>query len=670
MTIRNALQRLVLLMLAIVLIAPMACDNEEPADDDDDTTGTVWECVLEEGSDPDFSPQVGCIDDFYALASRPLDASIPGSRSAKTVIDQADENALYFTNSEKYPMHYEFASEHLNGNGLPPVGDMSLFNQIEYYSPSRRFLLGAITFYEEPDVWVYEIAPYDSASADMVSTAFALIQENSYFGEDLYFHPTSSNVEDMAEDLPDWVPIITTDEIFADITYQPLNLGESMGQLRFVSWEELGDVYVSPRDVVVLDGVPNDISVVAGLITAEMQTPLSHINVLSQNRGTPNMALRGAWDDDLLRSLDLKWVRHEVDAFDWTVEEVTQEEADEWWEENKPDDVQVPDIDLTVTDLRDIELLTVDDIPAFGGKASHYGVMSQIGDAVPCPKAFAIPVYYYKQFEELNGFDVRIAELLEDDEFMNDPALRDETLEQLRADMLVAPVDADFEALLIDKLETDYPDTRMRFRSSTNAEDLEDFTGAGLYSSASGEVDDPGSPVLDAVREVWGSLWNFRAFEERTYNGIDHTAVAMAILSHHSFPDEEANGVALTNNLFDETQPGFYINVQIGEESLVDPDPGVTVDSFLYYYYYPGQPITYFSHSSLIPEDETVLTTAQVYDLGVALDAIHQHFSEYYYNPGSFYAMDVEFKFDDLDTGDEPSLWVKQARPHPGWGAE
>ncbi len=224
-------------------------------------------------------------------------------------------------------------------------------------------------------------------------------------------------------------------------------------------------------------------------------------------------------------------------------------------------------------------------------------------------------------------------------------------------------------AALTAKLEADYPHTRMRFRSSTNAEDLPGFTGAGLYSSHSGDPDDPSRPVMDAVRKTWASLWNFRAFEERSYNGIPHDGVAMALLVHHSFPDEEANGVALTANMFDETQPGFYVNVQAGEASVVDPDQGVTVDSFLYYYYYPGQPITFFAHSSLVEEDETVLTTSQTYDLGRALDAIQEHFREYYYEPPAFYAMDVEFKFDDLDSGDEPTLWVKQARPHPGWSA-
>ena len=627
-----------------------------------------WACYFAEGDDPDYAAALGCLDDFYAVASRPLDASIPGARSAKTVIDQADGNALYFQNSERYAIHYEFCFEHLNGNGLPPVGDISLFNQIEYYSPSRRFLLGAVTYYEEPGVWAYEIAPYDTASPEMVTTAYEKLSKYAYFGQELYFHPTSSNVESMAEGLPDWVKVITTDELFADITYQPLNLGESYGQLRFVEAEELGDVYVSPRDVVVLDGVPNDISVVAGLITAELQTPLSHINVLSQNRGTPNMALRGAFEDETLRALDLAWVRLEVMAFDFELEEVTQAEADEWWEENKPDDVHVPDLDLTVTDLRDIEELTLDDIPAFGGKASHYGVMSQIDQEIcPSPKAFAVPVYYYKQFEEQNAFDVWVEGLLADEDFNNDPAVRDDALAELREAMSLAPVDPDFEALLLDKLETDYPDTRMRFRSSTNAEDLPGFTGAGLYSSHSGDPSDPTRPVMDAVRQTWASLWNFRAFEERSYNGIPHDGVAMALLVHHSFPDEEANGVALTANMFDETQPGFYVNVQLGEESVVAPEPGVTVDSFLYYYYYPGQPITYFQHSNLVEEGEAVLTTSQTYELGRALDAIQTHFAEYYYDPPNFYAMDVEFKFDDLDSGDEPSLWVKQARPHPGW---
>ena len=73
-------------------------------------------------SRPDFLRRIGCRKDFDALASEPLDASIPGARSVKVVLDTLDGDALYFQNSKKYQIHYEFASAHLSGNGKPLVG--------------------------------------------------------------------------------------------------------------------------------------------------------------------------------------------------------------------------------------------------------------------------------------------------------------------------------------------------------------------------------------------------------------------------------------------------------------------------------------------------------------------------------------------------------------------
>jgi hypothetical protein len=149
--------------------------------------------------------------------------------------------------------------------------------------------------------------------------------------------------------------------------------------------------------------------------------------------------------------------------------------------------------------------------------------------------------------------------------------------------------------------------------------------GTGLYTSRSGDPNDVNYPVVGALRTVWSSVWFFRAFEERSSRNISHTDVGMAILVHHSFPDEEANGVALTANPFDESgiDPGFYVNVQVGEVSVVQPTTGVTSDQFIYHYSYSvsGQPITFIDHSSLVASGQTVLTNRQVYDLGTALEA-------------------------------------------------
>ena len=237
--------------------------------------------------------------------------------------------------------------------------------------------------------------------------------------------------------------------------------------------------------------------------------------------------------------------------------------------------------------------------------------------------------------------------------------------------MREAPLNADFEADLLAKLEAEYAGIRMRFRSSTNAEDLEGFTGAGLYTSESATPGSTDEPVADAVRKVWSSVWYFRAFEEREYRSIDHEAVGMSLLVHRSFPDEEANGVALTANIFDQTgvEPGFYVNVQEGEASVVKPDPGVTSDQFVYHFDFPGQPVVYLAHSSLVPAGETVLSHRELYELGQALKDIHTKFASIYPpNADGWYAMDVEFKFDDIGELPEPVLWVKQARPHPGLG--
>jgi pyruvate, water dikinase len=442
----------------------------------------------------------------------------------------------------------------------------------------------------------------------------------------------------------------------------------------------------------VLDEAPNDISACSGVITQEFQTPLSHVNVLSQNRGTPNMGLKGAFDDEALRALEGKWVELTVGSYDWSVVEVTKEEADAWWEEHKPDAVGVPDVDLSVTGLWDVEdVLDLDTyslgdaldvaIPAFGGKASHFSAFPHIVDTdtgeqlIPYPDAFVVPVYYYWQFMEQNGFFDWVDEMLADTDFQSDPAVRDARLEELRDAMEVAPVDLTFSKMLVDKLEAEFPHTPMRFRSSTNAEDLDGFTGAGLYESHTGDLDDPENAPLDAVRKVWAATWRFRAFEEREYRSISHENVGMALLVHRSFPDEEANGVAITANLFDESclEPAQYINAQKNGISVVLPDPGVTSDQLLIYYAYPGQPITYLAHSSLVADGETVLSRAQVLALSEKLSIIDDYFSGAYgpLTIDHFYGMDVEFKFetDEATDANPLGLVIKQARPYPGWNS-
>ena len=104
---------------------------------------------------------------------------------------------------------------------------------------------------------------------------------------------------------------------------------------------------------------------------------------------------------------------------------------------------------------------------------------------------------------------------------------------------------------------------KIRFRSSTNVEDAERFSGAGLYDSYSGcladdldgdtrgpsrcdptEANERG--VFRAIKKVYASFYNDNAFVERLRHGINEAEVGMGLLVHYSFPDEieQANGVA------------------------------------------------------------------------------------------------------------------------------
>ncbi len=668
--------------LVLTLLLPLslsACDaaTDEPVDE--------WECTLDSDSDPDFAHVLGCQEDYDQLAAQPADASIPGATSVKTIVDRLDDNRLWFQNSKRYCIHWEFASEHLSGNGLPIVPEMGSFNETEYYSPDRRFLLGAISHYDGPDKWVYEISPYDTADADMITTAFREIKESLFVGKELAFHPTSAAVEAVAATLPEDIPVVSSEVLYKGVDYQPLNLGTSMGQLRRYAAADVEANYINYREIVVLDEVPNDISIVAGIITAQFQTPLSHINVLSVSRGTPNMALTGAEGLAELDALEGKWVELTVGPFDWGVREVTSEVADAWWQEHKPLPLTVQPMNVTVTDLTgslDMLDLEADElgaaisaaIPIYGAKATNYGALAEAnleGQPIPIQTAFAIPMYYYNQFMEDNGLWIRMAELMASPDW-SDPSLRGEMLLAFQEEMRAKPARAEVVEAVTARAQGLFPGEKIRFRSSTNAEDLGKFTGAGLYDSETGDptVSAGEKDSIEwAMKKVWSQVWNPRAYEEREYYSMSQTDVGMALLTHANFPDEEANGVAITNNPFDPSglEPALYVNAQEGVVDVVAPEPGVLPDAYIHYYYSPGQPIVFIQHSTLVETGETVLTNAESYALGTALDAISTFFRPAYGSTNEWYAMDVEWKFDDKYTPGTPALFVKQARPFAGW---
>ena len=665
----------------LALLLTLACGQDPSPAADPPAPMRPGQCVIVGDGAPDFTHQIGCQNDFDRLASAPLDISIPGARSTKFVIDTLDEDRLYFQNSTRYAIHWEFASRHLSGMGRRIVPGLTSFNMTEYYAPARRFILGAVTYYQGPKVWALELAPYDTASAAMISKAYSLVAANTYFGGELFFHPTSQSLEQESAKLPAGVRIQTTAQLFDGIDFLPLNVGSALGRLRFERVADLASQCLSFREIVVLDQVPNDLAVTMGIVTQEFQTPLSHINVLARARKIPNLWLRDAFDNPKLRALQDRWVRLTVRTEGFTVDEVTQAEADAWWETRRPARLLLPSMDTSKTGIWDIKTL-VDlgkpqreelrrAIPAFGGKATHYAAMAA-ADIVPMvkPSGFVIPVHHYQRFMEQNGFYAKVDQLLADPTFRSDCRVQATRLKELRKQMEAAPVDPGLVQMLDAKLAAEYQGRAIRYRSSSTAEDVNGFTGAGLYTSKTGDPDDPGKPPLDAIRKVWASVWLARGFQERDFRGVDQKSVGMAILAHPNFTHETANGVAQTANSYDPRglQPAFVINVQKDEGSVTLPGPGETTEQIIYYHFNPNQPVVYVSNSNQVPAGTTVLSRSQVHELGVALEAIQSFFRPAYGpppdKPTAWYGLEVDFKF-DFPPGRPGGLFIKQARPIP-----
>jgi hypothetical protein len=630
-------------ILAIALLGLGACGDEH-------------ECTVPEGVDPDWIRTLGCDLDYDLLATERDDSVFARTKTINWLIDREDGYRTYFIDSVEWELHYFFANAYLNKEGLTPVGTHPEFNILNYRRENRRFVLGKLIRYVDQDLMTIEFSAGDTADADMIVDAYERVSGALYDGDRLLYRPVSSFHESILDDIASRIPVISTEDVFRGQTYQPLNDGVGYGTLQFRRVAELAGQALLPTDLVVLDRVPNDISMVAGIITSEFQTPLAHINILSKNRGTPNMGLRDAFDDAELRSFEGELVRVEVGPQAWSIEAASPAEAQAYWDSLRPSQPLVPDYDLTATAFQNIAAIGTSDSIRVGAKAANMGEMTNI-DGIPLPDApFAIPFARFDAHITDHGLWEDIDAVIADAPSL-DPQQLAERLFDIRWQIYTAPMEPVFRDELIAEATARWgADRRLRFRSSTNVEDLEEFSGAGLYTSAGAQVDEGAQAIENAVKVVWASAWNYQAFVERDWYRVDHRRVRMGVLVHPSFVDEEANGVALTINEFTQSRPAYYINSQVGEVSVTNPTGAATPEQILYYTWYEEPEYEVITRSSLL-DGEAVFTDSELDELASYLEAIHQHF-RIVFGGGNDFAMDVEFK---LDEGRQ--LFIKQARP-------
>ena len=352
-------------------------------------------------------------------------------------------------------------------------------------------------------------------------------------------------------------------------------------------------------------------------------------------------------------------MRYEVTESGWELRAATPAEVDAHYTSSRPAEAQTPQRDLTVTSITPLGEIGFEDWTAFGVKAANVAVLGTLGFPVgTVPDGFTIPFYFYDEFMKANGFHDRIEQMLADPAFQADFDTQDDMLDDLRDDI----EDADSPQWIIDALtamHATFPEGQsLRYRSSTNNEDLPGFNGAGLYDSKTQHPEETEEDGIDkSLKGVFASLWNFRAFTERDFNRIDHLAAKMGVLVHPNYSDELANGVAVSFDPIRDLDGYYYVNTQVGEDLVTNPEAHSIPEELLL----RRDQGTYavLSTSNLVESGELLMSDAQLIQLRDHLTVIHERFAVLYNPaPDEPFAMEIEFKITS-----ENVLAVKQARP-------
>jgi hypothetical protein len=588
------------------------------------------------------------------------------------------------------------------------------FDAVTLHAAEQQAVLGAVILspWHDPLFLEYgiQLVRLDPYTRDETAKYFHLVKNSIVADPNVgaYYFPTYEQYQ-VAQQNQAWfesqdIPLGSTAQwTEGNASYAD---GWALGRLTFVTGTRIQIAYAAgellPGDILLTDGVPAEVPAVAGIVALMPSTPNSHVAILARSQGVPFVHL--AVDPEAAEAL----IGHAVYLA------VAKDLR------SQPCSVRLLDVDF-LTEAEKASLLSLKqtpplvirtmaspgrlwantndlhpaDIGTFGGKASNYGVLRRaVPDSSQTALAFSFDLWNDFLDQPLIGaHDGRTLRAEIARRLASHPSYPPASLKALFADLKA------IRNLFKDTDLTDFgttgpgvisalqefgfdPNRNLRFRSSTNVEDSEQFTGAGLYDSFSGcladDLDDDttgpsrGDPteaeergVFRAIRKVFASFYNENAFLERRRHNVDESQVGMALLVHYSFPDdiELANGVATMEKANGRDWSVSLVS-QKGAVSVTNPPTDAVPEEVRIDVGWEGPTASLVRRSSLVSlRDSTVLAWdadyLQLYEL---LVAAADRYGQETDKDGSI--LDFEFK----KIAPDGTLLLKQMReiPRPG----
>ncbi len=578
----------------------------------------------------------------------------------KFIILQCDPSTVYFQDSTRFLLHLDFARTLPYFSGYP----RARFDQVTLYAAGQEAVIGTVIMPPKNEMsgailpeFAIQFVRQDPYPPQELVDLFNLVKAAVIAPEgDAAFYFPTYELQPSAEEHSDILAaagVVVGSLARWESDNSCYSDGWALGELKYIAGDEIADAYrqgtLADDDILLTDGVPAEVPPLAGIITLAPAAGSSHVAILAQTMGTPfahtvldqtaaqaqalvghTILLRSYRDEENQCNLWLDRVDEVLSAAQIAALEAIKQ----------PQPLAFTSIASYGEYSASTENLMPVDICYFGGKAANFGLLRRVVPA-QAPVAMAISFDLWGEYLEqdlASGLSLRseIASRLSGHTYPPEiDALADE-LAAIRA-LFINPdqtaFTADQQAAILAALRDEQyqftAESRLRFRSSTNVEDSELFSGAGLYDSFSGcladELDDDaqGPSLCDparteergvflAIRKVFASFYNLNAVLARLRHGVAEDQVGMALLVHHSFPDETelANGVAVL-----EWKPGsstlitMTLTTQLGAVSVANQSDGSLPEEVIYEVAMTGHERLWVAQrSNLVRVGETVMT--------------------------------------------------------------
>ena len=259
------------------------------------------------------------------------------------------------------------------------------------------------------------------------------------------------------------------------------------------------------------------------------------------------------------------------------------------------------------------------------------------------PDGFAVPFYFYDEFMKANDLYADITTMLADTDFQTNYDKQESELKKLRKKIKDGTT-PDSIITALEEMHDEFPDgTSLRYRSSTNNEDLPGFSGAGLYDSKTQDPDETEEDGIDkSIKGVWEEpvelprLRRTRLPPRRPSDDGDGRPGAPQLLRRagqrrrrQPRPDCGREGA-------------YYVNTQVGEDLVTNPEANSAPEEILLLSDGSYEVLVY---SNQVESEQLLMSDAQMAQLRTHLTAIHNKFEKLYNpGPGERFAMEIEFK--------------------------